>query len=88
MKKILYFMLMLKTFTVAQAQNTHYGTSAGLQGAAHSYFGYFAGNAALNTSYENSFFGSSSGRQQRDLAIPLSVLILCAITPPVTGTLL
>ena len=62
MKKILQFMLMLQTFTVAQAQNTHYGTSAGLQGASHSYFGYFAGNAALNISYENSFFGSSSGR--------------------------
>lgn len=62
MKKILYFMLMLRTFTVAQAQSTHYGTSAGLQGVAHSYFGYYAGNAALNTSYENSFFGTSSGR--------------------------
>ncbi len=62
-------MLMLQTFTVAQAQNTHYGISAGLQGAAHSYFGYFAGNAALNTSYENSFFGSSSGRDNDCIGI-------------------
>jgi hypothetical protein len=61
MKYILMLLLTSLIFTVTSAQ-THYGSSAGTQGAAHSYFGYYAGNAALNTSYENSFFGTSSGR--------------------------
>src|SRR5688500_19782254 len=63
MKKILHLLLTHLIFITAQAQTqTHYGTGAGTQGAAHSYFGYYAGNAALNTSYENSYFGTSSGR--------------------------
>jgi trimeric autotransporter adhesin len=61
MKKILLLMLGQLALDPVLAQ-THYGTSAGTQGAAYSYFGAFAGNAALNTSYENSFFGASSGR--------------------------
>lgn len=61
MKKILPLLLTLLALGPALAQ-THYGSSAGTQGASYSYFGAFAGNAALNTSYENSFFGASSGR--------------------------
>ncbi len=61
MKKIILLMLAQMVFSPLLAQ-THYGSSAGTQGANHSYFGAFAGNAALSTSYENSFFGASSGR--------------------------
>ena len=57
MTKILLLMLIQLAFGPVLAQ-TNYGSSAGAQGAAHSYFGSFAGNAALNTSYENSFFGA------------------------------
>lgn len=60
MKKIL-LLILAQAFGSVLAQ-THYGSSAGTQGASHSYFGSYAGNAALSTSYENSFFGASSGR--------------------------
>lgn len=62
MKKTFLFLLLMQGVFISMQAQTHYGTSAGTLGAAHSYFGYFAGNAALNTSYENSFFGTSSGR--------------------------
>lgn len=62
MKNIILLVMMQLIFTAAQAQ-THYGTSAGTLGQYHSYFGYFSGNAAQNTSTGNSFFGNSSGRE-------------------------
>ena len=61
MKHILLLLLAQLSFVAAQSQ-THYGSSAGTQGAAYSYFGFFAGNATVGASYENSFFGASSGR--------------------------
>jgi trimeric autotransporter adhesin len=55
--------LLLLQFIIGIAYSqTHYGTSAGTSGALYSYFGAFAGNAALSSSYENSFFGTSSGK--------------------------
>src|SRR5688500_16525702 len=61
MKKIIILIILQLPFVLVRAQ-THYGTSPGTLGQYHSYFGYFAGNAAVSTSTENSFFGNSSGR--------------------------
>jgi trimeric autotransporter adhesin len=58
---ILSLLLMHGVFISIQAQ-THFGTSAGTLGTDHSYFGYYAGNAAANSSADNSFFGANSGR--------------------------
>ena len=62
MKKTLLFLLLMQLIFISVQAQTHYGTSAGTLGANHSYFGYYAGNAAESVSYENSFFGNSSGR--------------------------
>jgi trimeric autotransporter adhesin len=61
-KKSIIFIILLQLLWIVASAQTHYGTSAGTLGQYHSYFGYFAGNAAISTSTENSFFGNSSGR--------------------------
>jgi trimeric autotransporter adhesin len=61
-KKSIIIVVILQLQWIVVSAQTHYGSSAGTLGAYHSYFGYFAGNAATSTSYENSFFGSFSGR--------------------------
>lgn len=45
---------------------THYGTSAGTVGPAHSHFGSYAGNSSTSASGYNSFMGASSGRNIAD----------------------
>ncbi|HTF18550.1 MAG TPA: tail fiber domain-containing protein [Chryseolinea sp.] len=60
-KALLFFVLMQAAFAPMLAQ-THYGTGAGTLGTGHNYFGYYAGNAATNTSSYNSFFGTRSGQ--------------------------
>jgi trimeric autotransporter adhesin len=62
MKKITISFALMQFMSISLHAQTHYGTSAGTLGQYHSYFGYFAGNAADNISTENSFFGNSSGR--------------------------
>ena len=62
MKKTLLFLLLMQGVFVSMQAQTHYGTSAGTLGTSHSYFGYYAGNAATSSSADNSFFGASSGR--------------------------
>jgi hypothetical protein len=62
MKKTLLFLLLMQGVFISMQAQTHYGSSAGILGGNHSYFGYYAGNAATNSSYDNSFFGANSGR--------------------------
>jgi trimeric autotransporter adhesin len=61
-KKSIIFIILLQLLWIVVRAQTHYGSSAGTLGSLHSYFGAFAGNAALSSSYENSYFGTSSGK--------------------------
>lgn len=54
-------MLMHSVFIQMRAQ-TYYGASSGTLGSGFSYFGNYAGNASLNSSAYNSFFGAYCGR--------------------------
>jgi len=62
MKKTLFFLFMTYFISFPMQAQTHLGSNAGTLGSGHSYFGSYAGNAALGTSYNNSFFGAYSGR--------------------------
>ena len=62
MKKTLLFLLLTQGVYISIQAQTHYGTGAGVFGTSHSYFGYYAGNAATTASAYNSFFGAYSGR--------------------------
>jgi trimeric autotransporter adhesin len=61
-KKSVIIIVLLQLLWIVVSAQTHYGTGAGTSGLNHSYFGYYAGNAAQSSSSNNSFFGASSGR--------------------------
>lgn len=62
MKKSISVLLLMFSIAASVRAQTHYGTGAGTLGTNHSYFGYYAGNAAQSTSTDNTFFGRLSGR--------------------------
>jgi hypothetical protein len=61
-KKTVIIIVILQLLWIVLSAQTNYGNGAGNSGLNHSYFGYYAGSAALSSSSDNSFFGTSSGR--------------------------
>jgi hypothetical protein len=62
MKKIYISIALLQFLSLTLHAQVHYGTNSGTLGTSHSYFGYYAGNAATTASAYNAFFGAYSGR--------------------------
>jgi trimeric autotransporter adhesin len=62
MRKIQLTILAMQFITIALHAQTHGGISVGTLGTNHSYFGYYAGHAALSSTTNNTFFGANSGR--------------------------
>jgi hypothetical protein len=87
MKKTLLFLLLMQGVSISMPAQTHYGTSAGILGANHSYFGYYAGKSATNSSTDNSFLERTVVEiQQQVRTILASVPIPYILIPPAIRT--